>query len=279
MTPSTLDSIRGAATAEHASMHRTLVQKLSEIQLVVERIPKRGRNQHFAYDFATESDITAAIRKELASRHLMLVPDIKAVTYRDANTRSGIQTIARVDICFTIYDGESGESLSFNGCGEGQDSGDKCVPKGITSAVKFALLKLFLIPTGDDPEIDSKQPKVTRQRPAFTPVETPVKGPIAQAVERATSTTPAGYTTLLKYEKDRYGWHHVILAEPNGVEVKTKFDDNGDLEYAFKHHVPVKIAYNNKSYITKFELLKGEGGEEPDFEDPPPVTDDDEPPF
>lgn len=249
--------------------HKHLAAKLAEVQLAVERVPKRGHNQHFNYDFATESDITAAIRKEMAQRGMMLVPDIVAVSYRETNTKSGIQTIARVDVKFTVMDGVTGESLTFGGTGEGADSGDKCVPKAITSALKYALLKLFLIPTGDDPEIDHK-PKAP-------------KGPVAVAVAKATapepsSDVPEGYSRIAKYELDQYGWHHVILAA-TGVEVKTKFAEKGDdLRYAFEHKVPVKVTYDKRSYVTKVEVLKGVGGEEPEF-DEIPVPDDFDVPF
>jgi hypothetical protein len=86
--------------------------------------------------------------KELA-RQIMLVPDIKAVSYRGANTKNGIQTIARVDVKFTLHDGESGTSLSFHGSKEG-DSGD--IVEGHHSALKYALHQIVSVPTGDDPE-------------------------------------------------------------------------------------------------------------------------------
>jgi hypothetical protein len=38
--------------------------------------------------------------------------------------------------------------------GEGQDAGDKGPYKAMTGAQKYALMKTFMIPTGDDPEAD-----------------------------------------------------------------------------------------------------------------------------
>lgn len=264
-----------AAEISHEFQHRHLAAKLAEVQLAVERVPKRGHNQHFDYDFATESDITAAIRKEMAQRSLMLIPDIQEVTYRDANTKSGIVTIAKVFVQFRIIDGVTAEELVFGGVGEGEDASDKAVPKAITSALKYALLKLFLIPTGDDPEIEPK-PKT---KPAI------VKGPIANAVARAmtpigavaqsaakqlsaahgaagepeTIDVPDGYCVILKYELDRYGWHHATLSRPAGVEVKTKFDLGLELKRAFDLKVPVAISYDKKGYVTKAILLEPEG--------------------
>jgi hypothetical protein len=56
---------------------------------------------------------------------------------------------------FKFIDGETGEELVFHSEGEGQDAGDKGIYKAITGAQKYALMKAFMIPTGDDPEADS----------------------------------------------------------------------------------------------------------------------------
>jgi hypothetical protein len=56
---------------------------------------------------------------------------------------------------FTAHDGETGETLSWDMYGQGSDSLDKGAFKSTTGAVKYGLLKLFLVPTGDDPERES----------------------------------------------------------------------------------------------------------------------------
>lgn len=133
-----------------------LIRKLAEVMNSVERIAKRGHNAHFGYDFATESDITAAVRSGMATRHLMMVPSVESMSWRAQ------EKICCVMVRFTIHDGESGETLSFLIPGEGQDSGDKAIPKSLTSATKYALLKLYLLPTGDDPEHDDGKRKPLR---------------------------------------------------------------------------------------------------------------------
>ena len=79
-------------------------------------------------------------------------------------------TVATLVVEFTFIDAETGETESFTVVGEGQDSGDKAVYKALTGATKYALMKTFLIPTGDDPERDEEEPggekaqKKTQQR-------------------------------------------------------------------------------------------------------------------
>lgn len=133
------------------SAPKGLISKLAEVMTVVGRIPKHGHNAHFNYDYVTEADIAEAVRSELASRHVMIVPSVKAVSWRQG------EKICTLLMTYRIHDGESGETLEFDGIGEGQDSGDKATYKALTGANKYALMKLFQIPTGDDPEKDSEQ--------------------------------------------------------------------------------------------------------------------------
>jgi hypothetical protein len=71
-------------------------------------------------------------------------------------TPSGKQALLTLRFTWTLTDGESGETISFQSIGTGADSGDKAAYKAATGALKYALLTGFLIPTGDDPEADVK---------------------------------------------------------------------------------------------------------------------------
>jgi hypothetical protein len=69
-------------------------------------------------------------------------------------TPSGKQALLTLRFTWTLTDGDSGETISFQSVGTGADSGDKAAYKAATGALKYALLTGFLIPTGDDPEAD-----------------------------------------------------------------------------------------------------------------------------
>lgn len=128
----------------------TIIKKLASIMGEVGYIPKSGRNNFHKYDYATEADIVTAVRGGLSKRNLLVVP---SVTKREV-----IGDITFLDVKFTVFDGDSGESIQFDGVGAGQDKGDKGPYKALTGALKYALLKLFQIPTGDDPELDEDAP-------------------------------------------------------------------------------------------------------------------------
>lgn len=151
---------------------KTLVQKLAEVMGEVERVAKRGRNDFHKYDYATEADIMAAVREHMAKQGLIIVPDVEEISWRNDGT------ICTLKVAFTIFNGEtvhteevSGhERITFRVYGEGQDKGDKATYKAMTGATKYALLKLFLIPTGDDPEHEPA-PKDWNKVGRLTPAE------------------------------------------------------------------------------------------------------------
>lgn len=127
--------------------------KLAQVMALVERVPKTGHNANHNYDYATEADILAAVRSGLAERHVILAPDVESIVWEKLTTKSGGELkLCTVRVRFDVMDAESGELLSVRMVGQGSDSGDKAFYKALTGATKYAVLKLFLIPTGDDPE-------------------------------------------------------------------------------------------------------------------------------
>ncbi|RJQ53414.1 MAG: hypothetical protein C4521_07730 [Actinobacteria bacterium] len=131
---------------------KALARKLSEVMGLVETIQKRGYNEHFGYWFATEVDVASAVRQGLSERGIMIFPAVVGDELRTIETRNGTQTITKVHMRFTFVDSETGEMFTVPWLGEGMDGQDKGINKAIVSAVKYLLLKTFLIPTGDDTE-------------------------------------------------------------------------------------------------------------------------------
>src|SRR5699024_2079991 len=135
---------------------KKLVKKLAKVMDQVKYIEKKGYNKFHKYHYATESDVSEKVREVLAENDVIMLPDVvEHETREHINQRGNKEYIATVTVKFTIIDGETGEQLSIHGIGEGQDAGDKAVYKAITGATKYALMKTFMIPTGDDPEADS----------------------------------------------------------------------------------------------------------------------------
>ena len=130
------------------------MQKVMESTSSVE---KRGRNDFHKYDYATEADVIAAIRPHMVKNGLILVPHVDTVQ-NDSNGNTNIV------VSYRLYH-TSGEFLEFNIPASGNDRnskggvGDKGIYKALTGASKYAMLKVFCMATGDDPEVASEADK------------------------------------------------------------------------------------------------------------------------
>jgi hypothetical protein len=171
-------------TKKDESIPHNLTQKLCQVMATVDRIPKTGRNDYHGYSYAEESVIVEAIRKELATRNVMLYPSLQTRMLGDGTgaitVEGGITTVL---MTYTFVDGDSGETMESAWAGQGQDSGDKGLYKAYTGAQKYFLLKTFLMPTGDekgadDPENPAKEalptPAFAKAPPKATPKAVPV---------------------------------------------------------------------------------------------------------
>jgi hypothetical protein len=119
----------------------------------LERVPKRGRNEFHKYDYVMEADLADAVRQEMAAAGILMYPDVESVEWQTGNEKGG--KIATVSVRYTLTDGTDSISFRVAGCGV-DNPGDKAVYKALTGSVKYALMKMFLIPTGDDPEAEKE---------------------------------------------------------------------------------------------------------------------------
>jgi hypothetical protein len=147
-----------------------LAAKVAAVIKATGWVPKDGHNAFHNYNYATESGLLAHIRGPLAEQGIVIIPDVEAMTVASIATKQGQDRLVTLTVRFTVTDGES--EFSFRAIGEGQDRGDKAAYKAMTGAEKYAVMKLLLIPTGDDPspqgasdpekEDGDEAPKTTR---------------------------------------------------------------------------------------------------------------------
>lgn len=144
---------------------KTLVKKLAKIMGKIGVVPKTGFNNFHKYNYTTEADVQAITSNRMAEENLiMIVIEVENET-RQVTTRGGkTEFIYRGTFDFQIHDGDSGEMLTMRVSGEGQDAGDKAAYKALTGAHKYALMKLFQISTGDDPERQEEPPQQNKQQ-------------------------------------------------------------------------------------------------------------------
>ena len=139
---------------------KNVAAKVLEMIRSVGEIPKTGFNERFKYKFTKETDVADALRAACLKVGLVLIPSVHDVIKDTLKTSSGSdQYRASLMLRITLIDPISGESIEMDFPGEAMDTQDKAIPKAITSAYKYALLKLAMNGGGeeDDPEHDSNE--------------------------------------------------------------------------------------------------------------------------
>lgn len=174
---------------------KNLIQKCASVMASLAHVPKRGHNSFHNYDYATEADIADAVRESMAREGVMLIPSVEKCDFRDAPTKSGMERGVTLTVKYRLTDGT--DSIEFNIIGEGQDRGDKATYKAMTGATKYALLKLFLISTGDDPEADDGE----KPPPARGSVSAPRAPTPAPAKPNGAAHTESPPYVIAAYEK------------------------------------------------------------------------------
>ena len=129
--------------------------KIAKVMAAVDRIPKNGRNDFHKYNYVTEADLVDVIRPLMAEIGLILIPS--------QGERIDDGEIVKIHHSFTFIDADDGSTVQFMVWGEGHDKLDKGSYKAFTGAMKYALMKSFLVSTGDDPEQDTKQTRAAEE--------------------------------------------------------------------------------------------------------------------
>lgn len=140
-----------------------LYQKMFAVMADVPFMPKNGFNEKQRYAYATDADITLTMRNLLLQHGLLFLPPQVEQCQQELSP-SGKQLLITAHVTIGIVDIDTGESYSSTIVGQGADMGDKGIYKAITGAIKYWLLKTFMIPTGDDPEADQAPAPDQRQQ-------------------------------------------------------------------------------------------------------------------
>ncbi len=197
---------------------RPLARKLALVLADVHRVPKNGRNDFHRYDYVYEADLVDHIRDKLAEHGVAIFPSVadhSVEEMQDARNRTTYLTTVTLDV--TLIDGESGDMLTTTWVGQGMDSADKGYYKAYTGAIKYFLMKTFLISTGDDPELDDDQPAVNRSRPKTTTKTTP-----PQAADEAPSSPRPSEADRWKERSTEFA---ALLEEAVETEDKKAFEN------------------------------------------------------
>lgn len=170
--------------------YQKLAEKLVKIMDSLGAVEKKGYNKHQNYKYMREVDVMEALKSELIENKIIMLTSSKFVDIQKKEGKDKTDFITTVETQHTFVDSESGEALTISSVGSGYDSSDKGAAKAITSAVKYAIMKTFMISDeGSDIENDGE----TAQPPAKA---TPLKiGKQSAPVAVKTATTSNTQTT------------------------------------------------------------------------------------
>jgi hypothetical protein len=193
---SNLEKVNPSDVAETTALSQSGVANISKKLIAVMRevgyVQKAGHNDFQNYKYATEADAIKSIRPAMLKHGLCMIPSVESITQDEwGNTN--------VLMHYRIFD-EEGNFLSFRAAGSGNDKnskgvGDKGIYKALTGASKYALLKTFLMETGDDPEVPNEQEKPFKQAPVI-----PV--PVIEDESEELSDTRVAFVMMIKEVAD-----------------------------------------------------------------------------
>lgn len=134
-----------------------IVTALNKVQQTVKRAEKDGVNKHFGYAYVSEEGLVDQCRDAFIENGLLLTP---TVSDKEFHVEHGLgdhenmhMVVWQQGFHLAHISGALWPYPIMVMC-EGADSGDKSVWKGLTNAHKHVLLKLLMLPTGEDPEAD-----------------------------------------------------------------------------------------------------------------------------
>lgn len=150
---------RSAPTVtEHRSDYAELLvakfaRKKNKVMKLVSAIQKTGHNEVQDYNFVEEAEVVKLLRSALMKAGLcMSVSASDMCLMNMPATETGECANYLLKMTFTFIDTETGYCQTYPWLGMGADKGDKALYRAYTGAVKYFLLKSFLLPTDDDVE-------------------------------------------------------------------------------------------------------------------------------
>lgn len=176
-------------TTKEKTTYLNIYQRLHAVMTEVTYIQKCQKKMNGQYTFVKADDVIAKLRQPLLDNGIVVVPTVTR------SEQDGNRTSVSISIAFVCIDTPN-DRFEVEYPGHGLDNQDKGIGKAITYAMKYALLKTFMLETGD--EDDNEAHTVEYVAPVV-----PAAPVIAEPVAILLSKFPESeHSILLKYIKD-----------------------------------------------------------------------------
>lgn len=127
---------------------KNIYQRINQVMQEVDSVQREKKKVNGQYTFVSHDAVSAALHKPMVNAGIAMIPTIAELS------QDGNRTVAKMDISFVNID-QPEDRVVVNYMGYGIDQSDKGIGKAVSYAVKYALLKVFCLETGDDVEKDS----------------------------------------------------------------------------------------------------------------------------
>lgn len=128
-----------------------IYQRILKVMGDISYVQKENKKVNNQYTFVSHDAVVAKLRKSMVEHGIVFVPSV--ISHEIQEGSKGNRTVVEMQCGF--YNAEKpDEFISVKSYGYGIDSQDKGIGKAVSYAVKYALLKVFMLETGDDPERD-----------------------------------------------------------------------------------------------------------------------------
>lgn len=141
-----------------------IYQKMDLVRVLIKNVSKNINLQYGngGYKAVAEADVVRAVNEAEHQARLVSYQDSIEIINNEHNRLFWIRVKCNVKV---VNIDNPSEFVIFTGLGDGLDSGDKACGKAITYATKYALLRGYKIPTGEDPDyFASPEPMATEEQ-------------------------------------------------------------------------------------------------------------------
>lgn len=141
---------------------KNIHQRILAVMAEIDYVKKESKKVNNQYTFVSHDAVTALLHPQFVKHGIVVAP---SVTLWQAD---GNRVIAELQVEFINADAPD-DRISIMALGYGIDPQDKGPGKAVSYAYKYALLKMFALETGDDPERDDVDYKSGKKEGDSTP--------------------------------------------------------------------------------------------------------------
>lgn len=187
-----------------------IYQKINEVMKNIEYLTKDDKVEFGTtkYKAISEEKVTTAVRDQLVKQGIVIIPVEQESTNKELiRTEKSVNMLTSVHVKYRIQNiDDVNDFIEVESNGTGVDTQDKGVGKAMTYAYKYMLLRIFAIPTGEDPDkISSTETDNKIQKEIEEEQERVISKSKEESLDKAIENRKISDETVLKI-LEKYGY-------------------------------------------------------------------------